>query len=83
VSLKTRALRLGELLEKNLGESQLFSPRRDELAWARITVLATVTCMQQGLKFNSNIPEHKQASSYYPKHQSSRKSWHIPKIMQK
>jgi len=35
--------------------------------------------MQQGLKLNSNIPERKQASSYYPKHQSSIKSWYKPK----
>jgi len=79
VSLKTRALRLGELLEQNLGESQPFSPRRDELTWARIIVLATVTRMQQELKLNSNIPKLKQASSYYPKHQSSIKSWYRPK----
>jgi len=57
VSLKTRALRLGELLEQNMGESQPFLPRRDELAWARIIVLATVTRMQQELTLNSNIPE--------------------------
>jgi len=40
--LKTRALHLSEMLEQNQGEFLLFSPRRDELAWARISVLATI-----------------------------------------
>jgi len=70
-SLKTRALRLGEVLEQNLGESQLLSPRRDELAWARMTVLATVTRMQQKHIPKNNIPEHKQTSFIRPKHPSS------------
>ena len=79
VSPKPRALRLGELLEQNLGESQLFSPRRDELAWARITVLVYCYAHAAGIQLKSNISEHKQDSSYHPKHQSSIISWYRPK----
>ena len=46
-SLKTRVGRLSEKFEQNQGEFQLLSPRRDKLAWARMTVLAIVTHMQQ------------------------------------
>jgi len=38
-SLKNIAPRLGERSSRNLGEFPLISPRRDELAWARISVL--------------------------------------------
>jgi len=46
LSLKTRALRLSEMLEQNQGEFLLFLPKRDELVWARISVLVTVPRMQ-------------------------------------
>jgi len=42
LSLKTRSLRLSEMLEQNYGEFLLLSPRRDELACARILVLVIV-----------------------------------------
>ena len=44
-SLKTKALRLSESESRNLSQPLLFLPRRDGLAWARISVLAIVrTC---------------------------------------
>ena len=45
-SLKTRIGRLSEMLEQNQGDFLLISPRRDELAWARIPALTTVPRMQ-------------------------------------
>ena len=65
VSLKIRTLRLGELLEQNLGESQLFSLRRDELAWARITVLAYCYAHATEIQLKNNIPKT-QTSQFIP-----------------
>jgi len=39
-SLKTRVGRLSGMLEQHQGELLLFSPRRDELAWAKIPTLS-------------------------------------------
>jgi len=41
-SLKNTTPRLGECSSKKLGEFLLFLPRRDELAWAKISVFTPV-----------------------------------------
>ena len=49
-SLKNTAPRLGERSSRNLSKFPLFSPGRDELAWASISILTTVPrIFNQGL----------------------------------
>jgi len=55
-SLKTKALCLSEGSSRNLGQLLLFSPRRDQLACARISVLATISRIQA--RFNRRSTHH-------------------------
>jgi len=43
-----KALRLSESSSRNQGKVLLFSPRRDMLAWAKISDLVTVDMRSQG-----------------------------------
>ena len=56
-SLRSRAGRLDDLSRKNdPGESLFISPKRDWLAWARITGFATVLLQQSFSPHQNNIP---------------------------
>jgi len=57
-SLENIAPRLGERSSKKFGEFLLFSPRRDELAWARILVLSHCSTRVQPGTHSQQHPMH-------------------------